>query len=217
MEEKAEDLQSTTETDYSQKAAAHVEPLLSHLNVEGTEVDPAQIRDLFIKMWEFENGENLDPVTQQLTKIALFMYVSHNILDDFNIRLDRARNMIVQALEAWMKPELEQALATERAAENPFKAFVEGQSRKVDEMYTWEHFLREEKRADEKGWDYKMRKCWFAQFFIRFGRTDYIETACAFDKIPWENRKDYVDLKLNNLFAKLGTLCQFKYTPREQS
>ena len=61
-----------------------------------------------------------------------------------------------------------------------------------------------------------MKKCWFAQFFIRFGRKDYIETACMFDKIPSEARKDYVDLKLNNLFAQLGSLCQFKYTPAKK-
>jgi hypothetical protein len=58
-----------------------------------------------------------------------------------------------------------------------------------------------------------MKKCWFSQFFIRFGRTDYIQTACGFDKIPWEARKDYVDLKLSNLFAQLGAVCQFDYKP----
>ena len=74
----------------------------------------------------------------------------------------------------------------------------------------------EHKKANDRGWNYKMKQCWFAQFFIRFGRVDYIETACGFDKIPWEARQDYVDLKLSNLFAKLGTLCQFKYTPAKK-
>ena len=69
------------------------------------------------------------------------------------------------------------------------------------------------KKASDVEWNFKFKKCWFAQFFIRFGRIDYIQTACEFDKIPWKAREDYVDLKLTNLFAKLGTLCQFKYTP----
>ena len=56
-----------------------------------------------------------------------------------------------------------------------------------------------------------MKKCWFAEFIIRFGRTDYIQTACEFDKIASEARQDYVDLKLSNLFAQLGSICQFDY------
>ena len=72
------------------------------------------------------------------------------------------------------------------------------------------------KKSDEKQWVYKMKKCWFAEFFIRFGRVDYIQTACEFDKIPWEDRKEYVDLKLSNLFANLGSLCQFDYKPKKE-
>jgi hypothetical protein len=60
-----------------------------------------------------------------------------------------------------------------------------------------------------------MKQCWFATFFIRFGRTDIIQTACNFDSIPSEARQDYVNLKLTNTFAKLGSFCQFKYTPKK--
>ena len=86
----------------------------------------------------------------------------------------------------------------------------------MDKTYIWKHFLLEHKKADEKNWVYKMKKCWFAEFFIRFGRTDLIQSACAFDKIPFEAREDYVDLKLSNLFAQLGQLCQFDYKPKKE-
>ncbi|NIQ03620.1 MAG: hypothetical protein GWM98_27455, partial [Nitrospinaceae bacterium] len=188
-------------------ALSRLDPILEHLNVEGTEVDKDKIRDLFVKLWEYEEGETLNPETQYLTTLALFMYITHNVLDDYNIRLDRAREMITEALRAWQKPEIDKRVAEEKAADNPFKAFVDKNLPKVDEVYTWENFLLEHKKADEKQWTYKMKKCWFAQFFIRFGRVDYIETACRFDQIPWDERKDYVDLKLNNMFRKLGNFC----------
>ena len=43
-----------------------------------------------------------------------------------------------------------------------------------------------------------------------------IETACLFDQIPWEERQDYVDLKLNNMFSKLGKFCQFSFKPAKK-
>jgi L-2-amino-thiazoline-4-carboxylic acid hydrolase len=190
-----------------------IDPILNHLAAEGTDFDKTKIRDLFISLWKFEDADKLSPEDQFLTTIGLFIYTSHNILDEYNIRIDRVRKAITNALEAWQKPELEKMVAEERAAADPFKAFVDSNLPKVDATYTWEHFQLAHKQADEKQWTYKMKRCWFAEFFIRFGRVDYIETACMFDQIPWNNRKDYVDLKLNNMFRKLGTVCQFNYKP----
>ena len=207
------DSANTGDTEFSKKAAAHVEPILKHLDTGDTIIDKEKITDLFVKLWEYEGGEKLDPGVQRLTTLALFMYSSHNILEDHNIRIDRAREHIIQALREWMKPELQKALTEEKASDNPFKAFVDTNQNTFDDNFAWEHFLPDIKKANDTELNFKLKKCWFAQFFIRFGRTDYIQTACEFDKIPWEARKDYVDLKLTNLFAKLGTLCQFKYTP----
>jgi len=207
------DSSPSTDSEFSKKAAAHVEPILKYLDTGDTIVDKEKITELFVKLWEYEDGENLDAGSQRLTILALFIYTSHNILEDYNIRVDRAREHITQALHEWMKPELEKALAEEKSSDNPFKAFVDNSQNNFDDNFVWEHFLPEIKKANDTELNFKFKKCWFAQFFIRFGRTDYIQTACEFDKIPWEARKDYVDLKLTNLFAKLGTLCQFKYTP----
>ena len=190
-----------------------IDPLLNHLSIEGADFDKAKIRKLFIDLWSFEDGDNLPPEKQFLTTVALFIYTCHNIMDDHNIRMDRARQGILKALETWQKPALEKMIAQERASDDPFKAFVDSNVPIVDEIYTWESFLLDHKQADEKQWTYKMKRCWFAEFFIRFGRVDYIETACMFDQIPWNARKDYVDLKLNNMFRKLGKICQFNYTP----
>lgn len=212
----AEDDKSTpaaADAELAKKVAARVEPILKHLDTEDILVEKDIIRDLFVKLWEYEDGENLKPETQYMTTVALFMYCCHNILDDYNIRIDKARSYITRALQEWVKPELDKAVAEEKAADNPFQAFVEKNQPRIDDLYIWENFMLDHKKADATEWNYKMKKCWFAQFFIRFGHVDYIETACAFDKIPWEARKDYVDLKLSNLFAKLGTSCQFKYTP----
>ena len=207
---------TATDSEFAKKAAARVEPMLKHLDTEDVIIEKEKITALFVKLWEYEDGENLKPETQYLTTIALFMYTTHNILDDYNIRIDRARTYITQALHDWMKPELEKAIAEEKASDDPFKTFVETNQPKVDEVYTWEHFMVEHKKCDATEWNYKMKACWFTQFFVRFGRVDYAETACAFDRIPWEARKDYVDLKLSNLLAKLGALCQFKYTPAKK-
>jgi hypothetical protein len=211
--ENANDPATPAKTDIEKNAAARVAPFLEYLQVPDIEVDKDRIRDLFIQLWEYENGEDLPPEDQHLTTIALCMYATHNILSDYNIRLDRARNHIVDALQKVMAPDEEKRVAEERASGNAFKAFVDTYPAHVDEVYTWKNFLLEHKNVDDTQWKYKMKKCWFAEFFIRFGRTDYIETACQFDRIPSELRKDYVDLKLENLFAKLGRLCQFTYKP----
>ncbi|PIQ99032.1 MAG: hypothetical protein COV66_14185 [Nitrospinae bacterium CG11_big_fil_rev_8_21_14_0_20_45_15] len=191
-----------------------VDPLLELLETGEYEIDKSKIRDSFIQLWEFENGDSLKPEIQYLTTIALFMYTTHNTLGDYNVRQDKARKMITSALTEWTAPEREKEIAEEKSSDNPFKTFVEKQTPKIDAIYSWESFLLDHKRCDEKEWTYKMDRCWFAQFFIRFGRTDYIETACCFDQIPAKAREDYVDLKLNNMFMKLGTYCKFKYTPK---
>ena len=216
MTEKIENAASQPDQEFARKARERVEPLLTHLDTGDHEIEKDKIKTHFIQLWEFEDGENLSPEDQYLTTIALFMYTSHNHLDDANIRIDKARELITQALASWMKPELDKIISAEKATENPFKTFVDTNVPRIDEIYTWRNFLLDHKTTSDTEWTYKMKKCWFAQFFIRFGRVDYIETACMFDKIPSEARKDYVDLKLNNLFAKLGSLCQFKYTPAKK-
>jgi hypothetical protein len=204
---------TAADSDFAKKATAHLDPILEHLETEEVVIDKEKISELFVKLWEYEDGEKLEPATQRLTIIGLFMYASHNVLDDYNIRINRARKFITQALRGWMKSDMDKAIAEEKKSDNPFKAFVEAGQKSFDDNFTWEHFMPSTKIADATEWNFKMKKCWFAQFFIRFGRVDYIQTACEFDKIQLDARKDYVDLKLTNLFAKLGTICQFKYTP----
>jgi len=204
---------AAAESESSKKAAMHVEPILEYLDTGDTVIDKEKILELFVKLWEYEGGENLDTDVQRLTTLALFMYTAHNVLEDYNIRIDRSRQHITHALHEWLKPEMEKAIADEKASTNPFKAFVDSSQNNLDNIFSWEHFMPDIKKSNEAELNFKFKKCWFAEFFIRFGRVDYIPTACEFDKIPSEARKDYVDLKLTNLFAKLGTLCQFKYTP----
>lgn len=216
MAENTENTQSTTESEFQKKSGEHVDPILAHLQTGDHEIDKGKIREHFIQLWEYEDGENLSAEDQYLTTVALFIYTSHSHLDDESIRQNKAREYIVQALHTWMAPELEKMIAAEKASDNPFKAFVDGNVPLVDERYSWKNFMLEHKKTGEKEWTYKMKKCWFAQFFIRFGRVDYIQTACLFDKIPVDARADYVNLQLQNLFAKLGQLCQFKYTPAKK-
>ena len=199
-----------------EKAGKRVDPILKYLDVENTEVDKNVIREKFIDIWEYENGDNLSEEEQHMALIACFIYNAHNVMDEANIRIDKARTSITSALSQWTEPSRAKLIEEEKASENPFKAFVKNHQPQIDESYTWRHFLLEHKKADEKQWVYKMKKCWYAEFFIRFGRVDYIQTACQFDKIPWESRKEYVDLKLTNLFANLGTLCQFDYKPKKE-
>ena len=207
--------QDTAIAEAREKAGKRVDPILELLDVENTEVDKSDIRKRFIDIWEYENGEELSEEEQYMTLVATFIYNAHNVMDEANIRIDRAREAIISALSKWTLPNREKLIEKEKASENPFKTFVENHQPQIDDSHTWRHFLLEHKKADEKQWVYKMKKCWFAEFFIRFGRVDYIQTACEFDKIPWEDRKEYVDLKLSNLFANLGTLCQFDYKPKK--
>ena len=214
MSEENETNQDTALAETRENAGKRVDPILEHLDVENTEVDKSIIRKRFIDIWEYENGDNLSEEEQYMTLVAAFIYNAHNVMDEANIRIDRAREAIITALSKWTLPNREKLIEKEKTSENPFKTFVENHQPEVDNTHTWRHFLLEHKKADEKQWVYKMKKCWFAEFFIRFGRVDYIQTACEFDKIPWESRKEYVDLKLSNLFANLGTLCQFDYKPK---
>ena len=211
-----ENEKDTTIIETREKAGKRVDPILKYLDVENTEVDKNVIREKFIDIWEYENGNSLSKEEQYMTLIASFIYTAHNVMDEANIRIDKARDSITSALSKWTEPNRAKLIEKEKASKNPFKTFVENHQPQVDNSHTWKHFLLEHKKADEKQWVYKMKKCWYAEFFIRFGRVDYIQTACAFDKIPWENRKEYVDLKLSNLFANLGTLCQFDYKPKKE-
>jgi len=214
MSEENETNQDTALAETRENAGKRVDPILEYLDVENTEVDKSIIRKRFIDIWEYENGDNLSEEEQYMTLVAAFIYNAHNVMDEANIRIDRAREAIIAALSKWTLPNREKLIEKEKTSKNPFKTFVENHQPEVDNTHTWRHFLLEHKKADEKQWVYKMKKCWFAEFFIRFGRVDYIQTACEFDKIPWEARKEYVDLKLSNLFANLGTLCQFDYKPK---
>ena len=214
MSEENETNQDTALAETRENAGKRVDPILEHLDVENTEVDKSIIRKRFIDIWEYENGDNLSEEEQHMTLVAAFIYNAHNVMDEANIRIDRAREAIIAALSKWTLPNREKLIEKEKTSDNPFKTFVENHQPEVDNTHTWRHFLLEHKKADEKQWVYKMKKCWFAEFFIRLGRVDYIQTACEFDKIPWEARKEYVDLKLSNLFANLGTLCQFDYKPK---
>ncbi len=213
MEEEKTDVSSENPEGSGQKAVARIEPILAHLKVTEAEVDLDKIREHFAQLWEFEEADSQEPEEQYLTTVGLFIYTTHVTLDNYNINVKRARDLITEALRNWRKAELDPMIEKEKAADNPFKAFVDQNVPLVDEIYTWRHFLLEHKKQDETGWQYKMKQCWFETFFIRYGRTDILPTACNFDKIPWEERQDYVDLKLNNTFAKLGTFCEFKYTP----
>ena len=214
MSEEKEINQDTALAETRENSGKRVDPILEYLDVENTEVDKSIIRKRFIDIWEYENGDNLSEEEQHMTLVAAFIYNAHNVMDEANIRIDRAREAIIAALSKWTLPNREKLIEKEKTSKIPFKTFVENHQPEVDNTHTWRHFLLEHKKADEKQWVYKMKKCWFAEFFIRFGRVDYIQTACEFDKIPWEARKEYVDLKLSNLFANLGTLCQFDYKPK---
>ena len=214
MSEENETHQDTALAETRKNIGKRVDPILEHLDVENTEVDKSIIRKRFIDIWEYENGDNLSEEEQYMTLVAAFIYNAHNVMDEANIRIDRAREAIIAALSKWTLPNREKLIEKEKTSDNPFKTFVENHQPEVDNTHTWRHFLLEHKKADEKQWVYKMKKCWFAEFFIRLGRVDYIQTACEFDKIPWEARNEYIDLKLSNMFANLGTLCQFDYKPK---
>jgi len=209
-----ENKQDTAVDETRENIGKRVDPILEHLQIENADFDKNIVREKFIDIWQYENGDDLSEEEQYMTLVACFIYNAHNVMDEANIRMDKAQAAIIAALSTL--PKREKLIEQEKASENPFKTFVENHQPQVDESHTWRYFLLEHKKADEKQWVYKMKKCWFAEYFIRFGRVDYIKTACEFDKIPWEDRKDYVDLKLSNLFANLGKLCQFDFKPKKE-
>ena len=214
-EEGSQETETKSGQETVQRASERIEPILAHLKVAETDVDLDKIRTHFDQLWEFENGDELSSEEQYLTTIALFIYTTHGALDDYNINVKRAREYTTEAFRGWLKPELDKMVAEEKASDNPFKTFVEKNLPKVDDVFSWRHFQLEHKKNEAENWTFKMKQCWFATFFIRYGRTDIIQTACNFDSIPSEARQDYVDLKLTNTFAKLGAFCQFKYTPKK--
>ena len=215
MENNSENEEQTADSEAAEKISQKIDPFLKGLNVEGTEIDKDKIRNQFIQLWEYEDGDKLEGEELYLTVIGLFIYCTHLALDECNINVKRARLYIAEALKAELAPVIEKEAEEEKASGDPFKSFVETQAPKIDEVYSWRLFFLDHKKQDKDGWTYRMEKCWFHSFFIRFGRPDFIETACEFDKFPSEIRKDYVNLKLQNSFAKLGKFCQFTYTPKK--
>tara|TARA_Y100001960_G_C14613129_1_gene796842 strand:+ start:303 stop:986 length:684 start_codon:yes stop_codon:yes gene_type:complete len=215
LERIGNDEDNLNDQEWLTKAGSRIDPILQHLDAGETPIDKTKIRDQFIKIWDLENGEKLEEDECFLTTVGLFIYTSHLELDEHNLKVDEARGYIISALEEWMKPETEKMLAAEKDHANPFVKFVEGQFEKVEHFYTWRHFLLDHKKTNDKEWTYKMKQCWFSRFFIRYGRTDMTLTACQFDQIPAEARKDYVKLKLTNQFPKWGSTCTFQYTPTQ--
>ena len=124
MNEKTEASQISPDTE---SVGKRVDPILEHLHVEDTEIDKALIRKRFIDICEYENGDELSKEEQYLTTVAVFIYNAHNVLDDANVRMDKARSAVTAALAAWGKPERNKLIAQEKASETPFKTFVENQ------------------------------------------------------------------------------------------
>lgn len=193
-----------------------IKPIFEHFRPEKVEITFDEIHTNFNRLWQYEDGDDLPENEQRLLTIALFIYLAHLALDDHNIHTVKARGIVTQALTDWTREEVEKQVAEEKATDNPFKTFVENGEVRMEEEYSWRSFMRDTKKADENDWNFKMKKCWFHSFFIRYGRVDFIESACDFDRIPWKAREDYVDLKLSNTFSKLGNFCQFKYTPAKK-
>ncbi len=208
-----EDNANTNDPQTSTIAKERIDAILAHLDVPGVEINKDLISERFCQMWDFDEGDTLEPDIQLLTTIGLFIYYAHIILDEANVKVDKAREPIVEALRKWKAEEIEKQVAEEKASDNSFKAFVENHQPRVDDIYSWPTFMLDHKRADEKEWTYKMKKCWFSEFLIRFGRQDFIATACLYDQIPANARQDYVKLDLKNQFAKLGKSCSFTYKP----
>lgn len=213
MEEKHPSAQSSALSEQAMKTGERIAPILAHFKTDNRAEVTNKIREQFARLWEMEKGDDLDPAAQLLTTVVAFIYSAHNILDDYNIKPQQARDMIAAAFAGWLAPVIEAQTSAEKTSANPFKSFVESNQSKIDEVYTWENFFLETQKADEKAWTYKMRRCWFQQFFIRYGRPDYLPTACEFDQIPARARKDYVNLKLDNLFTRWGQSCTFQYSP----
>ncbi len=166
MENNANNTEQAAFSEADEKLLQKINPFLERINVEGADVDKDKIRRQFVQLWEYENGDSLEDEELHMTVIALFIYCSHIALDECNINVKRSREYIAEALRAEMAPEIEKQTASEKSADNPFKSFVDGQAPRVDDVYTWRHFLLEHKKQNEQGWTYRMDKCWFHSFFI---------------------------------------------------
>ena len=154
------DSEISTDSESVQKAAAYIEPILKHLDTEDVLIEKDKITELFVKLWEYENGEKLDSATQRLTIIALFIYTAHNVLEDYNIRIDRSRQYISHALHEWVKPEMGKVAANEKASKDPFKAFVDSSHGNLENVFSWEHFMPDIKKVSETELNFKFKKCW---------------------------------------------------------
>ena len=125
MSEENETNQDTALAETRENAGKKVDPILEHLDVENTEVDKSIIRKRFIDIWEYENGDNLSEEEQYMTLVAAFIYNAHNVMDEANIRIDRAREAIIAALSKWTLPNREKSIEKEKTSGNTFKTFVE--------------------------------------------------------------------------------------------
>ena len=125
-----ENEKDTTIIETREKAGKRVDPILKYLDVENTEVDKNVIREKFIDIWEYENGDNLSEEEQHMSLIACFIYNAHNVMDEANIRIDKARASIISALSKWTEPSRAKLIEEEKASENPFKTFVKIINRK---------------------------------------------------------------------------------------
>ena len=132
MNENTETIQTGSES-----VGQRIDPILEYLEIEDADIDKSLIRKRFIDIWEYEKGDDLDEEEQYLTTVAAFIYNAHNVLDDANIRIDKARLSIIMALTAWKKPERDKMIEKEKASENPFKTFIENHQPEVDETHVW--------------------------------------------------------------------------------
>ena len=91
MSEEKENNQDTDQTATRENTGKRVDPILEHLIVENSDFDKNTIRKRFIDIWEYENGDTLSEEEQYMTLVACFIYNAHNVLDEANVRIDKAR------------------------------------------------------------------------------------------------------------------------------
>ena len=126
-----------------ENAGKRVDPILDLLQVENADVDKSIIREKFMDIWGYENGDELSEEEQYMTLVACFIYNAHNVMDEANIRMDKARAAIISALAKWKQPQRDKLIEKEKASDNPFKTFIENHQPEVDTTHTWRHFLLE--------------------------------------------------------------------------
>ena len=121
MSEEKENSQDTDQTATRENTGKRVDPILEHLIVENSDFDKNTIRKRFIDIWEYENGDTLSEEEQYMTLVACFIYNAHNVLDEANVRIDKARAAITLALSKWSLPTREKLIEKEKSSKNPFK------------------------------------------------------------------------------------------------